>query len=155
MFFSGPWSVGLIEQDGGAGIQNKWAVAPMPRKTTNTSFVGGSDLVVFKNSQHSDAAWKFVQYLSQPDVQAKWYDTVKDLPAVQSAWNSGALASDKSLSVFHTQLSDTKGPPTIAKWEEVATAIQTDMEQVMLSKTTPEQGAADMQQKANSIGSGQ
>lgn len=155
MFFSGPWQIGLIQQEGGATMNGKWAVAPMPQKVSNTSFVGGADLVVFKKSKNRDAAWKFIQYLTSPDVQAKWYDTSKDLPAVQAAWNNGTLSSDKNLSVFHTQLGNTQTPPTIPNWEQVANVIDNDMEQTMLGKTSPQQAAQDMQQKASSIGSGQ
>lgn len=155
MFISGPWEIGLIKQNGGAAMNGKWAVAPVPQKMTNTSFVGGSDLVVFKNSPNRAAAWKFVQYLTDPNVQARWFNIVGDLPAVQAAWNSGQLASDKNLAVFHTQLSDTKGPPAITNWEQIANVIDNDMQQVNLGKTTPQAAAQDMQQKATSIGSGQ
>lgn len=155
MFISGPWEMGLIQQNGGAAMNGKWAVAPVPQKVSNTSFVGGSDLVVFKNSPNRAAAWKFVQYLIDPSVQAKWYSVVGDLPAVQSAWNSGPLASDKNLAVFHTQLSNTIGPPAITNWEQIANVVDNDMQQVNLGKTTPQQAALDMQQKATSIGSGQ
>jgi multiple sugar transport system substrate-binding protein len=155
MFISGPWEMGLIQQNGGSAMNGKWAVAPVPQKVSNTSFVGGSDLVVFKNSPNRAAAWKFVQYLIDPSVQAKWYSVVGDLPAVQAAWNSGPLATDKNLAVFHTQLSDTIGPPAITNWEQIANVIDNDMQQVNLGKTTPQQAAQDMQQKATSIGSGQ
>ncbi len=42
MFFSGPWHIGLIKDAGGADIEGKWAVAPIPKKDSSTSFVGGS-----------------------------------------------------------------------------------------------------------------
>src|SRR5579872_159883 len=155
MFISGPWEMGLIQQNGAAAMSGKWAVAPVPQKATNTSFLGGSDLVVFKNSPNRAAAWKFVQYLVNPSTQAKWYSVVGDLPAVQSAWSSGTLASDKNLAVFHTQLSSTLGPPVITNWEQVANVIDNDMQAVNLGKSSPQQAAQDMQQKASAIGSGQ
>lgn len=155
MFISGPWEMGLIQQNGGAAMNGKWAVAPLPQKVSNTSFIGGSDLVVFKNSPNTAAAWKFVQYLSDPGVQAKWYSTMGDLPAVQAAWNSGVLANDKHLAVFHSQLGNTQGPPTTTNWEQAATFIDNDMQAVMLNKSTPQQAAQDMQSKASSLGSGQ
>ena len=155
MFISGPWEMGLIQQNGGPSMNGKWAVAPVPQKVSNTSFVGGSDLVVFKNSPNRAAAWKFVQYLLDPSVQSKWYGIVGDLPAVQSAWSSGTLASDKNLVVFHTQLSNTLGPPPITNWEQVANVIDNDMQQTCLGKTSPQQAVQDMQQKASAIGSGQ
>jgi len=154
MFISGPWEMGLIQQEGGSAMNGKWAVATLPQNLTNTSFAGGADMVVFKNSPNRAAAWKFVQYVTQPDVQQKWYNTVADLPAVKAAWNSGTLASDKNLTVFHDQLNDTKGPPTVVTWEQVANLIDNDMQQVMLGKSTPQQAAQDMQQKAQSIGTG-
>ena len=86
-------------------------MAQMPKKETGTSFVGGSDLVVFKNSDNKEAAWEFVEYLSQPEVQQKWYETVSDLPSVQSAWDSGTLATDDKLGLFGEQLKDAKTPP--------------------------------------------
>ncbi|HEX6479068.1 MAG TPA: sugar ABC transporter substrate-binding protein [Ktedonobacteraceae bacterium] len=154
MFISGPWEISLIQQEGGSAMNGKWALSTLPQNVTNTSFAGGADMVVFKNSPNRAAAWKFVQYVTQPDVQQKWYSTVSDLPAVKAAWNTGTLATDKNLTVFHDQLNNTQGPPTIVNWEQVATLIDNDMQQVMLGKTTPQQAAQDMQQKAQSIGTG-
>lgn len=155
MFISGPWQIGLIKQEGGPAMNGKWAVAALPQKVSNTSFLGGSDMVVFKNSPNKAAAWKFVQYLASPAVQIKWYNTVADLPAVQSAWNTGSLASDKNLAIFHTQLTSANGPPNIPNWDEVSTMVNNDMQEVMFGKSSPQQAAADMQQKAAAIGSGQ
>jgi multiple sugar transport system substrate-binding protein len=155
MFFSGPWHMSLIEEQGGAELQGKWDVALMPKEKSRTSFVGGSDLVVFKDSDNKDAAWKFVRYVLDPKVQQKWYETVSALPSVESAWNQGELATDKRLSLFGEQLKDAKSPPPIPKWEQIAAeAVNTEMEKVMTGGSTPEQGADAMQQKAEAIGTG-
>jgi multiple sugar transport system substrate-binding protein len=155
MFFSGPWHMGLIEDQGGADIAGKWAIAPMPKEESGTSFVGGSDLVVFKNSENKDAAWEFVQYLLDPATQAKWYETVSDLPAVEDAWNRGKLGTDDNLQIFKEQLGDAKSPPPIPKWEQIASeVVNTEMEKALVGGESAEQAAQNMQQKAESIGSG-
>jgi multiple sugar transport system substrate-binding protein len=155
MFFSGPWHMSLIEEQGGAELEGKWDVAPMPKKETGTSFVGGSDLVVFKDSENKDAAWEFVRYLLDAPVQQKWYATVSALPSVESAWEGGELSTDKQLALFGEQLKDAKSPPPIPTWEQVAAeAVNTEMEKVMAGDSTPEQGAQAMQEKAESIGTG-
>jgi multiple sugar transport system substrate-binding protein len=155
MFFSGPWHMSIIEDQGGAEMEGKWAVAPMPEKETNTSFVGGSDLVVFKDSENKEAAWQFVRYLLEPEVQQKWFQTVSALPSVESAWEGGQLASDEQLQIFGEQLRNAKSPPPIPKWEQVAVeAVNTEMEKVMTGGASPEQGAQAMQAKAESIGTG-
>jgi multiple sugar transport system substrate-binding protein len=155
MFFSGPWHMSLIEDQGGAKIQGKWAIAPMPKEETGTSFVGGSDLVVFKNSENKDAAWQFVQYLLDPETQAKWYQTVSDLPSEESAWDLGSLGTDDNLQIFRQQLGDAKSPPPIPKWEQIASeVINTEMEKALTGGESAEQAAKNMQEKATSIGSG-
>ena len=155
MFFSGPWHMSLIEDQGGADIRGKWAIAPMPKEETGTSFVGGSDLVVFKNSENKDAAWQFVQYLLDPQTQAKWYETVSDLPSQENAWDIGSLGTDDNLQIFRDQLGDAKSPPPIPKWEQIASeVINTEMEKALTGGESAEQAAKNMQEKATSIGAG-
>jgi multiple sugar transport system substrate-binding protein len=155
MFFSGPWHMSLIEEQGGAELEGKWDIAPMPTKETATSFVGGSDLVVFEGSENKDAAWAFVRYLLEPEVQQKWYAEVSALPSVEAAWEQGELSTDEKLALFGEQLRDAKSPPPIPKWEQVAAeVVNTELEKVATGGSTPEQGAQAMQQKAESIGTG-
>ena len=152
MFFSGPWHLGLIKDAGGAGFDDKWAIAPMPKKTSATSFVGGSNIVVYKNSKNKDAAWAFVKFLSDPTTQALWYKTVTDLPAVQSAWQDPAVASDPNVKMFGDQLKDTKAQPATATWSELSSAINDILEKMTTGGIEPQAAADQMQQAAESIG---
>jgi multiple sugar transport system substrate-binding protein len=150
MFISGPWMAGLITK--GGLDQSKWAVAQMPKgDKSGTSFVGGSDWVVFKNSKNSDAAWKFVQFMTQKDTQVSWYKDIKDLPSRQDAWSDPALTADPNLKVFGAQMKDAKSTPNISQWEEVAKAIDDWEEKACLNKATPEDAAKGMQQQATQI----
>jgi multiple sugar transport system substrate-binding protein len=153
-FFSGPWHIGLIKEQGGAGFADKWSVARMPREMTGTSFVGGGDIAVFKDAKNRDAAWKFVQYLTRPEVQVKWYTEVGDLPSVKSAWQDPKLSGDPLLKKFGEQLDDAKSPPAIATWEQVATVIDTEIEKVVKGASSPADSAKAMQAQATSIGTG-
>ena len=85
----------------------------MPKDKTSTSFVGGSNMVVFKKSKNQDASWKLIQWLSKPEVQLKWYKATGDLPSQQSAWKDPSLAEDSKLSVFGDQLKTTNNPPAV------------------------------------------
>lgn len=155
MFFSGPWHLGLIKDVGGKDIEGKWAVAPMPSKESATSFVGGSNLSVFANSDNRDAAWKFVEFVSRPEVQVDWYSEVAALPAVEAAWDDETLTSDQNVAAFGEQLESAKAQPSIPTWVEVETAINSEMEKVTVGNATPEEGAAAMQAAAESVGTGE
>lgn len=153
-FISGPWHTGLVED---AGVtQDKYAVAPLPgtESAPGTSFVGGGDLAVFKDSDNRESAWKLVRWLSQPDVQQDWYTTIGDLPAVEAAWESGEIADDPQLSVFGTQLGNAKAPPAVPTWEQVAAVIDRDVEQAVKGATPVEEAVGHMQSQAASIGTG-
>ncbi|MCA1571811.1 MAG: sugar ABC transporter substrate-binding protein [Chloroflexi bacterium] len=151
-FISGPWMIGIVT-DAGAE-PDTWTVAHQPTEEAGTSFVGGSNLGVMSDSDNKEAAWAFIEYLSQPEVQVTWYETVSDLPAIQSAWEEEALAGDELLAAFGDQLSDAKAPPAIATWEEVAAEIDAVIEQVTVGDVTPEDGCTTMQEAADAIGTG-
>jgi multiple sugar transport system substrate-binding protein len=152
MFFSGPWHLGLIKDAGGAGFDGKWAIAPMPKKVTATSFVGGSNMVVFKATKNRDAAWAFVKFVSDPKTQALWYKTVTDLPAVQAAWQEPDVAADPNVKMFGDQLKDTKAQPVSATWSELSSAINDILEKMTTGGLDPKAAADQMQQQATSIG---
>ena len=153
-FISGPWHMGIVEEQGGPGFKDKYAVARMPMKKSSTSFIGGSNLAVFKDAKNRDGGWKFVEWLSKPEVQVKWYQAVKDLPAVQSAWDDPALASDTSLATFGEQLEDAKAPPAISTWEQIAAAFDLEVEKLCKENTDPAATAKATQDKAAAIGTG-
>ncbi|MDQ3127766.1 MAG: sugar ABC transporter substrate-binding protein [Chloroflexota bacterium] len=152
MFFSGPWHLSLIKEAGGADFASKWAIAPMPKKASATSFLGGSNVVVYKNSKNKDAAWAFVKFLSDPKTQALWYTTVTDLPAVQAAWEDPTVAGDPNVKMFGEQLKDTKAQPVSASWSEVSSAINDTLEKMTTGGLDPQAAADQMQQAAGTLG---
>ena len=151
-FISGPWMIGVVS-DAGADPAT-WTVAHQPEEESATSFVGGSNLAVLEQSDNQEAGWAFVEYLSRPEVQVKWFETVADLPSVTAAWDDPALADDELLSAFGEQLQDAKAPPAIATWEQIAASIDSQIEQVVQGSASPEDACAAMQQEAESIGTG-
>ncbi|MEP6667128.1 MAG: sugar ABC transporter substrate-binding protein [Nocardioidaceae bacterium] len=155
MFFSGPWHLGLIKDAGGADFEAKWAIAPMPSKVSATSFVGGSNMVVYKDSKNKDLAWKFVEYLSDPKTQVAWYADVTDLPAVSAAWDDPALKGDKNVAMFGEQLKTTAAQPAISTWSEVADALNSTLEKMTTGSMEPQAAADEMQKAAETIGTGQ
>jgi multiple sugar transport system substrate-binding protein len=155
MFFSGPWHLSIVEKtitDTKKDV--KWNIGQLPAKQSSTSFVGGSNLAVFKTSKNRDAAWAFVNFLLQPTVQGKWYATVSDLPSVKNVWQEGTLKSDDKLQTFAKQLETAKGPPSIPNWERIAAVIDQEMEKVNVGNQTPQAAADAMQQQAEAIGTG-
>ena len=154
MFISGPWEMSAVEKVGGKGFADKYSVMPMPTKQTSSSFVGGSNLGVFKDSKNKDAAWKLVQWLAKPEVQVKWYQLSTDLPSVSSAWKDPALASDTKLATFGKQLETAVAPPSFATWEQVAARFDAEVEKVTKTGADVDASLKAVQSEAQSIGTG-
>lgn len=155
-FVSGPWHIGLVRDVGGSDIEGKFDVVPLPGKDSGvgTSFVGGGNLAVFTDSDNRDGAWKFVEFLTLPETQQTWYETISDLPSVQSAWEGSPLADDPMVTVFGEQLAETEAPPAVPTWEQLAASIDSDIERAVRGQAEPADAVANMQQQAESIGTG-
>lgn len=154
-FFSGPFHVSLLQEQGGPDFADKFAVAMVPGDVSRTSFTGGGNLAVFEDTENRDASWKFVRWLSQPETQIEWYEISTDLPSVQAAFDDPVFADDPYLSVFAEQLEDSKAPPAIPTWAQVSSVIDQELEKVTRGDTTPQEAIATIQQQADSIGTGE
>ena len=80
----------------------------------------------------------------EPDVQAKWYDTVGDLPSAQGRLEQGQARTDQHLKIFRQQLDDAK---PAAGAPEVGTGrlgrSTTEMEKVHDGRQSAEQAAKE------------
>jgi ABC-type sugar transport system permease subunit/ABC-type glycerol-3-phosphate transport system substrate-binding protein len=133
IFISGPWMISEIEKNK-PSLNGKWATARMPAKQNYTSFMGGSNLVIFKNTKHKEASWKFIQFLSRPEIQTAWYVLSKNLPSNRDSWNDKRISENKYLRAFKEQLAQTKSPPNIPEWENIASSISNNLESAMYGK---------------------
>ena len=156
MFIGSPGQIQQLEAAGGADFGDKYAVAMVPAGAngTSTSFVGGSNLVVFKDSKNQAAAWKFIEWLSQKDIQLSWRLASGDLPLVKTAWEDPALADDEKMTVIGEQLNSSKSPPQISTWTEVGAAADTILEQIVKAGADPATAVKSLQATADSIGIG-
>lgn len=153
-FVSGPWHVGILRDTGGEEFMENLALSTLPTSGEPASFIGGANLAVFKDAENRDAAWKFIEWLSQPETQAAWYAEVSALPSVASAWEDPAIADDPYLSVFGEQLESAVAPPAIPTWEQVASVIDTELEKLCKSGADPQEVATAIQEQATAIGTG-
>ena len=126
MFISGPWMMSAVEKAGGGGVQGQVRRLRRSRPTScPSSFVGGSNLVVFKNTQNRDSSWKLVQLALGPQDPGRSGTACRPTcPSVKSAWQDPALTADTKLAVFGKQLETAQAPPSFPTWEQVVTVVR-------------------------------
>lgn len=154
MMIEGPTAAGQIEELGGPGFADKYATAVVPAKKSSTSFVGGCNWAVFKTSKNKQSAWKFIQWFAQPQTQVDWYKATADLPASGKAWKDKELAGNVKLQAFEEQLKHVHSMPVTFTWGEMGKTADTIYEKMNRGTVSVEDGLKELQQQADSIGTG-
>ena len=125
MVITGPWNLGEFRSRIPADQQDRWATAPLPppeagAETPGASIAGGSSLVLFRGSRHPDAAWKWVEFLEEPEQQARFYQLSGDLPSRRSVWETTGLFSE---SLSPGWIAVTCASRAMAEWLGVAIVV--------------------------------
>ena len=154
MYISGPWNLGEFAHRLPAALQDAWATAPMPSpdgRYPGISLAGGASLAIHRGSEHQEAAWRLVEFLSGTAQQIRFYHLSGNLPARTAAWQDPALAGDPRTEAFFAQLQRVRSTPKIPEWERIATAITRRVEQVVRGERTPEAALAALDAEVDGI----
>ena len=141
MYVTGPWNLGEFSRRLPPELADAWATAPMPgpdSATPGVSLAGGSSLVIFRRSEHKDAAWRIIEFLSAPAQQVRFYALTGDLPARIEAWEDTALAASPHAHAFREQLTRVVPTPKIPEWEQIAMRVQEQSEFAVRGAVTPD-----------------
>ncbi|WP_083511208.1 extracellular solute-binding protein [Microbacterium sp. XT11] len=152
MVVEGPFLRGQLEEVGGDGFTDKFTTAVLPALDESVSFSGGANLVVFQDSDNAASAWKLVDWLTQPETQAAFFEATGDLPASKAAWEEPAVAGDESIATFGTQLETAKAPPVTTSWVQVAAKGDQALESIRRGTADVDEALKTLQSEADSIG---
>jgi ABC-type glycerol-3-phosphate transport system substrate-binding protein len=96
-----------------------FVVGHAPAGKTPVGTYGGWNLVVYRQSPHQDAAWKFVRFLTRPDVNGKVVDLI---PANVEAAKKFLQENRKHPDLILTHLDNAKPRPLSPRYLEVSDA---------------------------------
>jgi len=124
---SGPWNLAEMDARLPPDAKDRWSTAPFPAPDGGTwpgaSLAGGASLVVARGSPRADAAWRLVEWLSDPAQQARFWELAGDLPARRTPWHRAVLRASPKAEAFWVQLQAVRPTPRIPEWERIAAAV--------------------------------
>jgi multiple sugar transport system substrate-binding protein len=151
-YITGPWNIGEFKRRLAPALQSSWMTAPLPGPDgPGPSIAGGSSLVVFASSRVKTAAWQWIEYLSRPEIQARFHAATGDLPPRRTTWNDPGLAGDVYARAFRDQLERVKPAPKVPEWERIATELRLVAERAVHGQLTVDQAAAELDARADRI----
>ncbi len=154
LYVTGPWNVGEFTRRLPASLADAWATAPLPAPDgtpPGVSLAGGSSLAIAAGTPRADAAWAWVEYLSDPVQQATFYRLTGDLPARRAAWAAPELRDDPHLQAFATQLAHVRSTPKVPEWERIASTIGDRLEGAIRGRATLDETLAALDRDVDAI----
>jgi multiple sugar transport system substrate-binding protein len=129
VWYGGPWVQATIDRaDDDAwddAVRKQVGVVPMPAGPTGKAqtFVGGSNLMMFKSAKNKDAAWELMKYLSQDDIQTQYAALMGMFPARLAPQEAAGNKSETS-KAFYTAIKNGRSYAAIPQWGEVETVYK-------------------------------
>jgi multiple sugar transport system substrate-binding protein len=154
LYLSGPWNVGEFRKRLPPALQEEWDTTPLPSfggDAPGVSLAGGASLVISSRSTRKEAAWRWIAFLSEPQIQARFYELGGDLPARASAWETPELRRETRVLAFREQLAQVRATPKIPEWERIAAKIAYQVERAIRGEATLEETLAALDADADRI----
>jgi multiple sugar transport system substrate-binding protein len=107
------------EQGGAADtyVAKRFDIAPYPAGPKGKStFVGGSNLAIFKGSKNKEAAWEVLKYLSSKEAQVEYCKRSGFMPAVVEAFDDPYFTEDSRRAVYKETVKDGRAYPSVPSW---------------------------------------
>ncbi len=142
MFSDGPYNMGIMKS-AAPEMAGQWRVALHPYSKQPGSYLGGTGLVIPRDSTQKEAAWEFIQYAMQVENQVGVYTYAGAAPALKAALSSPEVniedpyfGGEKAFAVF-LQAMETATPfPYVGQWSSIDDAFTNAMQQVFLGQLT-------------------
>jgi multiple sugar transport system substrate-binding protein len=133
MCIEGPWARPLIESVDPIVAKEKLGWALLPKDIEEASVVGGEDVVIFKQTKHPEAAWKFLKFLISKDFQLEM-GKIGVIPTLKTAALDPVLTADSYYATFMEQMKTARSRPVHPRFEEMNRLSHDAAEAIMLGK---------------------
>jgi multiple sugar transport system substrate-binding protein len=90
-----PYAYPLMQDTAESRVAGKFSVAPMPAGPGGlpTAAVGGAQLAINRRSEHPEAAWALIDFLTQPEQMRERASVVGQFPTRTAVYDDPELAS--------------------------------------------------------------
>ena len=151
-YLSGPWNIREFKRRQPPGMEDAWSTMPLPGPDgPGAGIAGGTSLVLMRSSQHKDAAWQLVEFLSRPDIQQRFHALIGNLPPRRSTWEHPALANDALAMAFRDQLERVKPTPQVLEWERIVQEMRLATERVVRGGQAQDAAVAELDARIDAI----
>jgi multiple sugar transport system substrate-binding protein len=133
-----PFVFGAAAKAGSAVPVSKIGFTSFPSSTgTQQAALGGEMLAINAKSSHQAAAWEFIQYLNNPQVEQQRAIATGNPPAEPAAYNQALFAQAPYFQQVETLAKVVVPRPVTPNYPQISTDLQTMISSVVSNLTSP------------------
>ena len=134
IYIDGPYALKTLttppERGGSADlpVAKNFAVAPYPKSPQGlrATFLGGSNLAVFKSSKNKKEAWELIKFLTtDKEAQVAYSKLTGFLPALVTAFDDPYFSNDPFRKIYKDSVKFGKTYPCVPAWGPLETVVLT------------------------------
>jgi multiple sugar transport system substrate-binding protein len=137
-----PYAYPLMERGADSKVAGRFAVAPMPATPSGepTAALGGSLLAINARSEHPEAAWAVIDYLTRPAQMFERAVQVGQYPPRQSLYQEGSALQGRlaiPLSAIGRVIERAKPRPVTPVYSEFSGLLQVRLHEALSGQRDP------------------
>lgn len=140
MVVTGPWLARRLDND---YPDLEYGLATIPYQTTPTTLAAQDTLILFKQAQNKDAAWKFIEFLYADEYRLDYALTEGVLPEKVAVAEDAQIKENPSFAFFMEKLPTGRFEPLNVKSADIATVMTEYLQAAYLGEMTPQEALAE------------
>jgi multiple sugar transport system substrate-binding protein len=136
-----PYPVPLLRDTASSRVAGKFAVAPLPTSSagTSTSAIGGAQLAINRHTEHPEAAWAVINYLTQPEQMLERARVVGQFPTRSAVYDDPSLGSALALppAVVKQIIEHAAPRPVTPVYTQLSEILQIQLHRALTRQTSP------------------
>jgi len=157
-----PYAYALLQDSSGSMVAGRFAVAPMPAGPggSPTAALGGAQLAINANSEHPEAAWAVIDFLTRPEQMLERAQVVGQFPARRTGISESDLARVLSIppAQIRAVVERAVPRPVTPVYTQLSDILQIELHRALTRQTSPEaalrQAQEQMQRLLDRVGLG-
>lgn len=145
MIFMGPWNLKRFKS---ANIEFGVSLIPEGPCGTSTN-VGGTNMVILKETKYPKECFEFLKFLTTKEIQAKWANSLGQIPVNMKAFDMVKTDELPELKVFMEQMKTAIARPPVLDYAWLENIINSEMYAALAGEKSPKQALKDATQKIN------
>ena len=157
-----PYAYPLMQDSSDSRVAGKFAVAPMPAGPggSHTAAIGGAQLAINRRSEHPEAAWAVIDYLTQPEQMRERAEVVGQFPTRFGLYEDPELASGLAIppAMVRRIIEYAIPRPVTPVYTQLSEILQINLHRALTRQSEPAaalaRAQAEMQRLLNRVGLG-